>query len=216
METKFRQAIRMNAISSGLDISRYDEEAVRIGEYIVGIPDGENSKEVIEVKAISRWKEAIGQVLVYSIATNKDPRIIIIEDRLPRKGEISAINKVCASLGIKVEFKKNIDIQKYTSPVRKDWRFRMKKEHLYDIFSPDTTNVRKEELCNMIPIESWRDMTISQLRHLAKSYGITNVNIMNRDDLISVLEDYIDTECLYGNSKYLNIFDTPDRKKKIQ
>lgn len=83
----------------------YDNSETEV-EVIGGFIDVLTDDEVIEVKRLSRWKAAIGQVQVYSLYLDgRDKRIHLIDD-------MSNINKymidsICNDMGIKVTYEKD-------------------------------------------------------------------------------------------------------------
>lgn len=219
METEYRRQILGEKIKRGEDVSKYDEKAIRIGDFLIGRPDGENSKEVIEIKQLSKWKHAIGQVLVYSLFTGKKPRLILLEDKPMKEEHIEVIKTACGKLGISVEVYKYDDVKEYTKSLSLDWRQRAKKEHLSSLH-PDGKYQKKEVLCHLVPIDAWRQLNVEGLKYLAKKYAIKGYSKMNRLQLIDELSTLIDEKCALKQEKstvYSTTFDTPKKpvKKRI-
>lgn len=216
METRYRRQILGDKIKKGEDISKYDERAIRVGDFLVGRPDGENSKEVIEIKQLSKWKHAIGQVLVYSIFTGKRPKLVLLEDKPMKKESVQVIEETCSALGIDVEVREYNDVREYTKSLSLDWRQRAKKQHLASL-CPEGKSQKKEVLCHLVPIDAWRDMNLEGLKYLAKQYAVKGFSKMNKSQLIEELSTLINETCASKTEKYsihTTTFDSPKKVKR--
>ena len=186
METRLRQkAIQDGSHSTGL----YDEKQIRMNNQIVGKPDGETDTHVIERKAIKHWKHAIGQVLVYAHCLRKKPRIILIEEVPTSPDYRGMISSICSNMNIDVEIILYSNAKKDSSVIEKDWRYLLKKEHLYGLVSSDAPkSLNKTQLCSLCKDKTLDDLRKDHLYHIAGKINIKHRSSMKRDQLLSLLK----------------------------
>jgi hypothetical protein len=67
-----------------------------------GLIDVLTTDELIEIKHISKWKHALGQVLAYNIDHKKAPRIHLFYERPEELADLPLITEVCDQFNIKV------------------------------------------------------------------------------------------------------------------
>jgi L-alanine-DL-glutamate epimerase-like enolase superfamily enzyme len=59
---------------------------------------------IYEVKYINHWKQAIGQVLVYSVEMNKKPALILFGTR-PDDDKLTLIEQICKALNVETLYR---------------------------------------------------------------------------------------------------------------
>lgn len=190
METKLRRKVFKDNTHNGL----YDEKLIVLNNQIVGKPDGETDTHVIERKALKYWKHAIGQVLVYSHCLRKRPKMVLIEEVPTSPDYKRMISDICSKLHIEVEMVLYDDAKRDSSVIDNDWRYLLKKEHLYELAPSDSSKtLNKDQLCSACKEKTLDDLKKDHLYYIAGKIQVKHRSSMKKDQLLTILKERFPT-----------------------
>lgn len=175
------------------EFNKNKEKNIIYKDQIIGRADEENHTHIFEIKDIKDWKQALGQVLVYSYCTKKNPFLKLLDNGRYDDPKKQVILEICNYFNVPVMFVNANQAIEEMNNKRRDWRYHIPLDSLRGIYQKlnnisnnEVRKIDKDTLIKNMDIEP-NNLTLKDLKAIAKSMDLHNYSNLNKDSLVSLI-----------------------------